>query len=259
MDNVSLLDVILERASVRKFDKDRKIPKTVVGQILDAGICAPSAGNIQPRTFIVVKDETLKSKLYALCENQAFMKEAPLWIVVCVDLHRHLKAAKLTGVDYDYTGVLPFTLGVLDVGLSLENMVIAAEALGLGSVIIGSIIEHPEETSQILNLPNCCLALSILCIGYPKEKPSTREKWGSEIIACTNEYKEIDANDVLEYWKRFNFGDLLRQGKEPSKEMVKKLLQKGNYGRAYASHYKEGFIKRTNKKLVDFLSKQCFM
>lgn len=69
MGNISLLDVVLERASVRKFDKDRKIPEAVAGQILDSDIHAPSAGNIQLGPSIVVNDETLEDKLYALCEN----------------------------------------------------------------------------------------------------------------------------------------------------------------------------------------------
>jgi len=145
MKNSNLLNVILTRTSIRDFDKNRKVPEEILKQILLAGIRAPSAGNIQPRTFIVVKDDTVKELLYKLCENQTFMKDASVWIVVCLDLHRHLKAAKLTGVEYDFTGILPYTFGVLDAALALENMVIAADVFGLGSVIIGSVIEHPQR------------------------------------------------------------------------------------------------------------------
>jgi len=175
MESSHLLNIVLERTSIRNFDKGKKIPEEILKKILLAGIRAPSAGNIQPRTFIVINNEAVKECLYKLCENQVFMNTAPLWIVMCVDLHRHLKAAKLTGVEYDYTGVLPYTFGVLDAALSLENMVIAAEASGLGSVIIGSVIEHPEKVREILKLPRHCLALSILCIGYPKKKLGRRE------------------------------------------------------------------------------------
>jgi len=145
MESPELLDVILRRASVRNFERNKKISEEILKEILLAGVTAPSAGNIQPRTFIIVKDENVKGRLYELCEDQAFMKDAPVWIVVCVDLHRHLKAAKLTGVEYDYTGVLPYTFGVLDAALSLENMVIAAEASGLGSVIVGSLLSTQKK------------------------------------------------------------------------------------------------------------------
>lgn len=256
MENSSMLDKILERTTIRIFEKDKKIPEEFVKNILLAGIRAPSAGNIQPRTIIVVKDEAVKEQLYQLCENQAFMKAAPLWIVMCVDLHRHLKAAELTGVKYDYTGILPYTLSVLDASLSLENMVIAAEALGLGSVMIGSIIEHPEEARKILELPKHCLAFCILCVGYPKRKFGTREKWNYKVIVCEDHYKDIDAPDVIEYWKKFILSDLKRGGKEISPEIIERICNERNYGKSYANHYKEEFVTATNRKLTEFLKRQ---
>ena len=256
MGTKSLLDIIFDRTSIRNFEKGKKISRGILKKILLAGIRAPSAGNIQPRTFIVVEDETIRQCLYELCENQTYMKDASLWIVICVDLHRHLKAAKLTGVKYDYTGILPYTFGVLDAALSLENMVIAAEALGLRSVIIGSIIEHPEKVKEILKLPDHCLALCILCIGYPKEKPNRREKWNYKVIVCKDRYRDIDAQDVLEYWKKFISSDLKRYGKECSDEIVEKFSRERSYGKTYSTQYKETFVKNTNKKLQVFLKKQ---
>ncbi|MEM3578302.1 MAG: nitroreductase family protein [Candidatus Bathyarchaeia archaeon] len=256
MRDAGLLDCILERASVRNFEKNKSVSNEALEKILTAGIRAPSAGNIQPRTFIVVTDAAIKEKLYELCENQAFMNDAPVWIVVCLDLHRHIKAAKLTGVDYDFTGILPYTFGVLDAALSLENMVIAAEALGLGSVIIGSVIEHPEKVKEILKLPEHCLALSILCVGYPKSKPIRREKWDYNAIVCKNHYKDISLEHVLEYWRKTVINGLSRSGKKPTKEEVEKICRERNYGTAYANHYKEDFIKATNEKLMNFLKGQ---
>jgi len=259
MKNSALLKLILERTSIRDFDNSREIPKDIQEQIVSAGIKAPSAGNIQPRTFIVVEDEAVKERLYELCEDQTFMKDAPLWVVVCVDLHRHLKAAQLTGVEYDFTGILPFTFGVLDAALSLENMVIAAEALGLGSVIIGSVIEHPRKVKEILQLPENCLALSILCVGYPEKKPGTRKKWDNRIIACKNRYKDINAEDVLNYWRRFVSNDFRRSKKASSDAEIDKFCKEKSYGKHYSNHYTEKFVKTTNRKLMDFLKKQRFL
>ncbi|MDI6847822.1 MAG: nitroreductase family protein [Candidatus Bathyarchaeia archaeon] len=259
MEGPRLLNIILGRTSIRNFEKSKKVPEKNLKKILLAGIRAPSAGNIQPRTFVVVKDEAVKERLYQLCENQAFMKTAPVWIVICVDLHRHLKAAKLTGVEYDYTGILPYTFGVLDVALSLENMVIAAEALGLGSVIIGSVIEHPWKVKEIFKLPEHCLALSILCIGYPKKKPERREKWDSNVIVCEDRYRDVNARDVSEYWKKFISNDLKRYGKEVSDKKIEKLFREMSYGKLYSSHYKEEFVKTTSKKLMEFLKERGFL
>lgn len=255
----TLLKTIDERASVREFDRSRQVSDDLTRKILIAGIRAPSAGNIQPRTFIVVEDERTREQLYDLCENQTFMKDASLWIVVCADVHRHLRAAELTGVHYDYVGVLPFTFSVLDAALSLENMVIAADSLGLGSVIIGSVIEHPSEAQRILKLPKHSLAISILCIGHSKKKPRRREKWSHRIIVCKDAYKDVDKEDVEEYWKRFIMSDIKRSGRKlpvnELEELIKERKQT-SYGSAYSNHYTVQFVKNTNRKLSAFLKKQ---
>jgi nitroreductase len=256
METAGMLNAILKRTSIRDFKKNRMIPETVLNKIQLAGIRAPSAGNIQPRTIITVRDDNVKERLYSLCEEQAFMKDAPVWFVICADLHRHLKAARLSGVDYDYTGILPFTFAVLDAALLTENIVIAAEAMGLGSVLIGSVIEHPQEVKEILKLPKHTLALCILCIGYPRVKPATRPKWKPEIIVQDDCYKEIELENVEEYWKEFIRNDLKRSGQEFSDETVESICHETSYGRSYANHYTEEFIRKTNRRLMEFLERQ---
>jgi len=253
-----LLQIILKRTSIRDFVKDRKVPDRVLEKILTSGIRAPSAGNIQPRSFVVVKDRIVKDRLYELCESQAFMKDAPVWIVPCVDLHRHLKAARLTGVEYDYTGILPYTFGVLDAALSIENMVIAAEGLGLGSVIIGSIIDHPRKVKEILNLPEHCLALCILCIGYPKKKPVARAKWDYGAIVGEDRYRDIEKKEVSEYWNKWLANDLRRSGKELHEE-IKKFYAESSYGKSYSNHYTEEYVRTTSNKLMEFIKEQKFL
>jgi FMN reductase [NAD(P)H] len=258
MERSHLVNLILERTSIRVFAKDKKVPERVLEKILNSGIRAPSAGNIQPRSFVVIKDQSIKDRLYELCENQAFMKDAPIWIVPCVDLHRHLKAARMTGVEYDYTGILPYTFGVLDTALSIENMVIAAEALGLGSVMIGSIIDHPRKVKEILDLPDHCLALCILCIGYPKEKPETRAKWNYNAIVRENHYTDIGKEEVAKYWDECFANDLRRSGKELHEE-IRKFYAESSYGKSYSNHYTEEYVRTTSKKLMDFIKEQGFL
>jgi FMN reductase (NADPH) len=184
------------------------------------------------------------------------MKGTSLWIVVCADLHRHLRAANLSRTEYEYTGVLPYTFSVLDAALSLENMVIVAEALGLGSVIIGSIIDHPEKTREILELPAHCLALSILCVGHAKSKGETRPKWDYRVMVCEDSYKDIDVKDIAEYWRKFVSGNFKRGGKTMSDEELEKFCIESPYGKTYAQHYTEEFVRTTNAKLLEYLRKQ---
>jgi len=66
MENSNMLKAVLERTSIRNFEKRKKIPEELLRKILVAGIRAPSAGNIQPRTFIIAKDEVVRKRLYEL-------------------------------------------------------------------------------------------------------------------------------------------------------------------------------------------------
>jgi hypothetical protein len=122
--------------------------------------------------------------------------------------------------------------------------------------MIGSVIEHPASVKEILKLPEHCLALYVLYIGYPKRRFAPREKWNYSVIVCKDRYKDIALDDVLDYWKKVLLNDLKRGGKVILPATLEKVAKERNYGKAYAGHYKEDFVKTTNKKLVEFLRKQ---
>ncbi len=129
----------------------------------------------------------------------------------------------------------------------------------MGSVMIGSIIEHPEEAKKILELPEQCFAICILCVGYPKNKPRPRVKWDYDVIVCYDSYKDVEMDDVSAYWRNFMFGDLERNERKIPVETVEKVIRERSYGRTYADHYKEDFVKTTNIKIAEFLRKQNIM
>jgi nitroreductase len=70
MENSNMLGTILERTSIRDFEGSKEVSDEMLRKILRAGIAAPSAGNIQPRTIMVVRDKVVRENLYELCEDQ---------------------------------------------------------------------------------------------------------------------------------------------------------------------------------------------
>lgn len=77
-----VIAAIIERRSVRRFT-DEEVPMATVGRILDAACHAPSAGNLQPWEFYVVKNREMREKLAVAALNQEFVATAPVVIVVC--------------------------------------------------------------------------------------------------------------------------------------------------------------------------------
>jgi len=153
---MSLIDVILSRRSIRKYE-NKEIPQEILQQILESGRWAPSAVNRQPFRFVVVKDrEILKN----LCDNliTRFVKYAPVAIIGCADVK-----SLLTG-----------KWAVVDTTIAMQNMVIAAWALGVGSCWIGACNE--ETVKKLLKIPDKWKVVALVTLGYPAEQPKTSKK-----------------------------------------------------------------------------------
>lgn len=150
------LDSILSRRSIRKYE-NKEIPQETINNILEAGRQAPSAVNKQPIRFVVVKDgETSKNFSSALFNR--FIKDAPMVIVGCADVK-----SLLTG-----------KWAVVDTTIALQNMVIAAWSLGVGSCWIGAFNE--EKVRQLLKIPEKWKIVALVTFGYPSEQPKARKK-----------------------------------------------------------------------------------
>jgi nitroreductase len=165
MSSQELLRIIYNRRSVRRYER-RPVPDDVLRSVLEAGRQAPSARNLQPYCFIVVRDPELKKKLI-FSEWNKFIEEAPIVIVGCGD-----SRAKWA---------------VVDVAIALQNMVIAAEVLGLGTCWIGHFIE--DEVKRILRIPDYMRVVAMITLGYPAERPGPRPKKSLEELVRYDTYE----------------------------------------------------------------------
>jgi nitroreductase len=161
---MSLLDVIFRRRSIRRYES-KQVSNEVLKNILEAGRLAPSADNVQPWHFIVITDPEIKREL-SKGIWRSFIKDSAFTIVGCGD-----KGYKWSTVD---------------VTIALENMVLAAEAQGVGSCWIGAFEE--DEVKQLLGIPDNLKVVALVSFGYPAEKPSPRNKKNLESIVHYNRF-----------------------------------------------------------------------
>lgn len=164
---MTILDAVKERRSIRKF-LPKKIPDSIIENLKEALIWAPSAGNLQARKFYFVFDKTTKEKLAAAGLNQNFIAKAPLSIVACTDSQ--------IGLHYKERGVTLYT--IQDVAASIMGMMLVAHEAGLGSVWIGAFEEI--KVSKILNLPHHLRPVAIVPVGYPSSIPSAPSRVSKE-------------------------------------------------------------------------------
>ncbi|KYH39232.1 MAG: hypothetical protein AYL30_000810 [Candidatus Hecatellales archaeon B24] len=156
---MEVFEAIYGRRSVRSF-KPNPFPEEFLMKILDAGRWAPSAGNVQPWEFIVVREQKLKEGLSMAALHQTFIAEAPVVIVVCADLDRARGSYGLRGE----------TLYCLqDTAAAVQNMLLAACSLGLGTCWVGAFDE--EAVKAVLEIPERYRPVAIIPVGYPGETP----------------------------------------------------------------------------------------
>ena len=166
------LSVIAQRTSVRRYDQTRDVSDEVVETLLRAAMSAPTAQNLPPWEFIVVRDKTT---LAALAEANRFggmIAQAPVAIVVCGDMVQEAKGE-------------PNKWWMLDCSAATENLLLAATAQGLGTVWT-AVYPHDDRIAaarRILSIPERYMPLCVVPIGYPAD-PSAKpkDKWKPDKI-----------------------------------------------------------------------------
>ena len=164
---MSLLDVILSRRSIRRYE-NKQIPKDILDKIIEAGRQSPSAVNKQPYHFVIVTDYEIKKKLKSLLSR--FLEKAPVTIVGCANTK-----AILTG-----------KWATVDATIALENMVLGAWSLGVGSCWIGSFNE--QKVKETLKIPQKWKVVALVTFGYPSETPKPKKKKPADELFSLNQF-----------------------------------------------------------------------
>jgi len=152
---MDVFEAMEKRHSVRSYQEGREVPEELVEEVLRCACLAPSAGNVQPWRFLVVRDRRLKERLAQAALGQHFLVQAPVVIAVCADLQAH-------AASYGKRGVELYALQ--DTAAAIQNMLLAATALGLGTCWVGAFRE--EEVRQVLGVSRDWRPVALVALGY---------------------------------------------------------------------------------------------
>src|SRR6056297_1509370 len=164
------LEVIHSRKSVRHFT-DQPVSKDQIETLLRAGMAAPTAANRQPWVFYVVTEREVLDSLGEQLPYAKMLLQAQKAIVVCGDME---KAGNLADKGY----------WVQDCSAASENILLAAESIGLGAVWTAS-YPYDDRTKAViktLNLPQNHVPLNVIPVGYPTGVDKPKDKWKPENI-----------------------------------------------------------------------------
>jgi nitroreductase len=163
MNYKNFIELLSKRKSCRNYST-RDVSQEAINNCLEAARLAPSACNKQPWKFIIVKNSTIKENLYhkALlpCLPMPWIQNAPVIVAICAesDFITHKLAPFISNIDYR----------LIDIGITGEHFVLAAEAQGLASCWIGWFKQ--KKVKKILKIPKKINVISLMTLGYSAEE-----------------------------------------------------------------------------------------
>ncbi len=165
----SKLQHIFARRSVRRY-LDRPLSDEMLTDLLQAGMSAPSAVGKDPWHFIVVREKETRGRIADFLPNGAMARQAAAVLVVCGDLERA------------HGGLESYLLQ--DCSAAIENVLLAATALGLGACWLGV---HPrpdriEGMRNLFELPPHIVPVGGIALGWPAENPEARTRYRPDAV-----------------------------------------------------------------------------
>ncbi len=208
---------MLEHRSIRGFLPDA-LPPGIVETLVAAAQSAATSSNLQSWSVIAVQDPDRKARLSILAANQAFIRQAPLFLCFLADLSRKNRIGEAIGQPMEALPYLEsFVVAAVDAALAAQNAVVAAESLGLGTCYVGSLRNTPIEVAAELKLPPDCMAVFGLAVGYADPIKVTEIKprlpqslvLQHETYAVRDERAEVERYDadLLDFSRRNGMGD----------------------------------------------------
>jgi len=175
-----VIKTMLDHRTTRSFVKGKELPKEHLEQIIASSKQGSSWMNGQHYSIIVTTGET-KQQIADLIRdkapgNAAHIENSAAFLLYCLDYTNIKLAFDIEGGEFDISNQYePLLIGTLDVGIAMQNAVLAAESLGYGIVCCGGVRGFGDKISELLNIPENALFLCGLSIGVKDEELSTEK------------------------------------------------------------------------------------
>lgn len=190
------IGLLKSHRSIRKFT-DQPIDEAMLKALLEAAQCAATAHFVQAYSIIHVKDQGVRREIAELSGPQAWVEQAPVFLVFCADLNRLELASKMHGKQMKGNNFELFITATVDTALVAQSTMIAAESLGLGGVFIGGIRNDPQKICDLLHIPEHAYPVFGMCLGYPDQDPPVKPRLPVEAVLQTDTYSPDGIDEIL--------------------------------------------------------------
>lgn len=199
MPSTAGLPALLNRhRSIRSYKPDAIDPALVQEVCGEAIAGASSSGNLNSISIVLTRDPEKKRKLYELHFEQGMVLEAPLVVTFCADWFRTREWLRRRGARDNFNNLIGYHVAAFDAMIVAQNVCLGFEARGLGICYMGTTLHSMGEIAAVLDLPDTCLPVTTIVVGYPNEDPPKRDRLPLDAFLHDETYrrptdKELDS------------------------------------------------------------------
>ncbi|MBV7434897.1 oxygen-insensitive NADPH nitroreductase [Cardiobacteriaceae bacterium TAE3-ERU3] len=244
------INLIHNHRSIRRF-KPKALDQATVERLVAAAQMASTSSYKQAYSIIGITDPEIKQALSEIATQQHVRDNGHLFVFVA-DYYRHHLICQEAG--YEHSESLDTTEGysvaAIDAALAAQNLVLAAESLGLGACYIGALRNDPQRIIELLDLPQYTLPLFGVVVGYPDSEGSQKPRLSLNAVYHENHYQHDPAvvkAALDEYDQRIaDYYEQRSSGKRPEswRQLMVKALHPVKRKTLHAIAKAQGFLQQ---------------
>ena len=244
-------DYFSQRSSIREYD-NKSIPESLIRDIIERAMRAPTCGNMQLYSVIITRDPNKKAKLSEQHFNQPAATNSDLILTICADFNRFSRWCEISGATPGYSNFHSFITALTDAVILAQQIVTIAEMEGLGTCYLGTVTYNADAISNLLELPSLVVPVASISIGYPKNIPAQVERLPIEAILHNEIYRKDSDEDIRRLYKaKEEFPENIEYVKINSKPSLASIFTDIRYPNEMNELISQKFLSLLNEK--DFL------
>ncbi|MFI3264721.1 MAG: nitroreductase family protein [Rikenellaceae bacterium] len=214
-----MIKEIKEHRSIRKFKSTPIDPKSLE-EALTAASRASTCGNMQNYSLIVTQSEDMLQRISPLHFGQVERMNAQCVITVCADVNRFSAWCKQRDAEPRYDNFIWYINGAIDGLMAAQNLILEAEAAGLGACVLGTTLYTAEAIIDLLELPKGVIPVTAIALGYPDENPPLTDRLPVESVVHFEKYNNYTPEQIDAAWSEKEASEetkaLLEENKLPN-------------------------------------------
>jgi nitroreductase len=195
------IELMKSHRSIRKFT-DRDVDDQTLKSVIAAAQCAATSHFVQAYTVIRVRDRRKRQAIAELAGPQVWVSRAPVFLVFCADFNRLTSASSMHASDVEEGWAEQFVTATVDAALLAQNVMLAAESLGMGGVFIGGIRNDPQTVCALLEIPDQAYPVFGMCLGWPAHDPPPKPRLPVDAVLFEDSYPETHDRAMLDDYDR---------------------------------------------------------